>query len=105
MVDARPGGRISIAVRRPGLDYRLCAILTAIDAPARLAFRLTRGPDFPYGGPADTDAVVEFRPNGAGTRVTLRHRGLIDPALRAAHERGWDRCFEGMARLLAETAD
>ena len=104
MVDARPGGRVSIAVRQRGLDYCLSAIFTEIDAPARLAFRWTWGADFPYGGPGDTDAAVEFRPDGTGTRVTLRQRGFTDPALRAAHERGWSRCFEGMARLLAETA-
>ena len=104
MVDARPGGRASIAVRQRGLDYCLGAIFTEIDAPARLAFRWTWGPDFPYGGPGDTIAVVEFRPDGTGTRVTLRQRGFTESALRAAHERGWNRCLEGMARLLAETA-
>ena len=57
-----------------------------------------------YGGPGDTDAVVEFRPDGSGTRVTLRQRGFTEPELRAVHERGWNRCFEGMARVLAETA-
>ena len=58
----------------------------------------------PMAGPGDTDAVVEFRPDGAGTRVTLRQRGFTESALRTAHERGWNRCLEGMARLLAETA-
>jgi NAD(P)-dependent dehydrogenase (short-subunit alcohol dehydrogenase family)/uncharacterized protein YndB with AHSA1/START domain len=104
MVDARPGGRASIAVRQRGLDYCLSAIFTKIDAPARLAFRWTWGPDFPDGGPGDTDAVVEFCPDGTGTRVTLRQRGFTESALWAAHERGWNRCLEGMARLLAETA-
>ena len=104
MVDARPGGRASIAVRQRGLDYCLSAIFTEIDAPARLTFRWTWGPNFPYGGPGDTDAVVEFQPDGSGTRVTLRQRGFTDPELRAVHERGWNRCFEGMARVLAETA-
>jgi hypothetical protein len=98
----RTSARVSIIV---SALFSLRSTLTEIDAPALLAFRWTWGPDFPYGGPADTDAVVEFRSYGAGTRVTLRHRGFIDPALRAAHEHGWDRCFEGMARLLAETAD
>jgi uncharacterized protein YndB with AHSA1/START domain len=102
-VDAQPGGRVSIAVRQRGLDYCLHAIFTEIDAPARLAFRWTWGPDFPYGGPGDTEAVVDFLPDGTGTHVMLRQCGFTDPALREAHERGWNRCFEGMARLLAAT--
>ena len=104
-IDPQPGGRIAIAVRQQGVEYRLGAVFAEIVAPDRLAFRWTWGADFPYGGPGDTEAVVEFYPEGAGTRAVLRQRGFTDPALWEAHERGWKRCFDGMERLLAETED
>jgi len=102
-VDPRPGGRIAIAVRQQGLEYRLSAVFAEIAAPDRLAFRWSWGADFPYGGPGDTEAIVEFHPDGMGTRAVLRQRGFTDPALSEAHARGWKRCFDGMERLLAET--
>jgi uncharacterized protein YndB with AHSA1/START domain len=101
-VDARAGGRVAVAVRQRGQDYRLSAVFTEITAPTRLAFRWTWGPDFPYGGPGDTEAVVWLHPDGAGTRVMLRQRGFTDPALREAHESGWNCCFDTMDRLLAD---
>jgi uncharacterized protein YndB with AHSA1/START domain len=102
-VEPRPGGRIAIAVRQQGLEYRVSAVFAEIAAPDRLAFRWTWDADFPYGGPGDTEAVVEFHPDGTGTRAVLRQRGFTDPALWEAHARGWKRCFDGMERLLAET--
>jgi NAD(P)-dependent dehydrogenase (short-subunit alcohol dehydrogenase family)/uncharacterized protein YndB with AHSA1/START domain len=101
-VDPRPGGCITIAVRQRGLEYRLGAVFAEIAAPDRLAFRWTWSADFPYGGPGDTEVIVEFHPDETGTRMVLRQHGFTDLALREAHARGWNRCFDGMERLMAE---
>ena len=100
VVEPREGGRIAIAVRQRGLAYRIDGSFTEIIAPHRLAFRWSWGPDFPYGGPGDTEACVEFHSEPAGTRVVLRQHGFTDSKLYEAHERGWNRCFDGMKRLL-----
>ena len=99
----RPTGRTHRHRAGKAWNPASAPVFAEIAAPDRLAFRWSWGADFPYGGPGDTEAIVEFHPDGMGTRAVLRQRGFTDPALSEAHARGWKRCFDGMERLLAET--
>ncbi|HVH80367.1 MAG TPA: SDR family NAD(P)-dependent oxidoreductase [Stellaceae bacterium] len=101
IVEPWVGGRIAIAVRQRDLVYRIDATFIEIAAPDQLTLRWSWGPDFPYGGPGDTEAFVEFHSDGAGTRMVLQQHGFTDRKLYEAHEHGWKRCFDGMERLLA----
>lgn len=74
------------------------AWVTAVDAPNRLAFEWTPGPDVPDDPETAPRTLVEFRlaPEGDGTRLHIVESGfdaLLEPmrasALRSNNE-GWD---------------
>lgn len=45
---------------------------------------------------------VDFEPEGAGTKVTLTHRGLPDEKLKNDHEGGWIELLEWLASRLGD---
>jgi uncharacterized protein YndB with AHSA1/START domain len=51
-------------------------------------------------GPGRTVVEVTLAPEGDNTRLMLTQTGLTNEAARTAHERGWERCLDGMVQLL-----
>jgi len=51
--------------------------------------------------PGKTLARVEFLRNGNSTKVVLTQSGLPNAAARDAHDKGWRRCLEGIAKLFS----
>jgi len=99
-VDPRVGGQVTVDARSPDGDFHVVGTFTELKAGERLAFRWTWGADFPLGGPGDTSVTVAFVDDGPDTRIVLRHTGFPTETTRQGHERGWLRCFDGLARLL-----
>jgi uncharacterized protein YndB with AHSA1/START domain len=64
--------------------------------------RFTWSWDDQDGKPGDVSEVtLEFHPTGTGTRLVLRHAGLIDPKVREQHARGWSGCVDSLEMYLA----
>jgi uncharacterized protein YndB with AHSA1/START domain len=51
-------------------------------------------------GPGNTLVTLKFVPAGKGTIVILTQTGFASQAARQAHEKGWNRCFDGIEQLL-----
>jgi len=45
--------------------------------------------------------TIQFLQQGASTNVVLPHSGLPSEAARDAHNKGWQRCFDGIEKLLS----
>lgn len=96
-VEPRPGG--AVRVEFPG-EMVVRGEVAAVEPPRRFAF--TWG----YEGsdtlpPGSSTVEILLRPVEGGTRLTLRHTGLPDPATRDQH-RGGFRLY--LSRLAAESA-
>jgi NAD(P)-dependent dehydrogenase (short-subunit alcohol dehydrogenase family)/uncharacterized protein YndB with AHSA1/START domain len=99
VVEPRPGGRILVDIAAGGQDFRIDGAFTELVESRRLAFTWNWGPDFPLGGPGNTSVEVTFEGVGDSSRIGLRHQGFPNVAGREGHERGWTRCFNGLASL------
>jgi len=51
-------------------------------------------------GPGDTLVTIEFLRQDDRTRVVLTQTGLPSEAARNAHDKGWQRCFDGISEYL-----
>ncbi|MBV9435954.1 MAG: SRPBCC domain-containing protein [Acidobacteria bacterium] len=49
-----------------------------------------------------TLVTIRFLSRGANTTLVLTQTGFQTEAARRAHERGWNRCMDGIAKVLAE---
>lgn len=73
-----------------------------IKAGERLVFSW-RWQTLPIAGveaPGNTTVRVVFAREGRSTRIQLTQLGLPNEAAREAHQRGWNRCLDGMTALL-----
>jgi NAD(P)-dependent dehydrogenase (short-subunit alcohol dehydrogenase family)/uncharacterized protein YndB with AHSA1/START domain len=52
-------------------------------------------------GPGNTLVSIEFIQQGDKTKIVLTQTGLPSEAARDAHNKGWQRCFDGIAKLLS----
>ena len=103
-IDARPGGRFRIDVTSEGREFHLFGEYREVAPPGRLVFSWSWGEDFPIlDGPADTLVQIDLSERGGTTRLVLEHE-LPTAAACDAHERGWNRCFDGIAKLALERA-
>ena len=55
----------------------------------------------PSAGPGNTLVTLEFFDRGQKTEIVLTQTGFPSEAARLAHEKGWNRCLDGIAQLLA----
>jgi len=102
LVEPRVGGRLALAVRGPdGRDLHIGGRFQEIARDERLRLAWILPADFPAGGPSESEVTITFEDAPGGCRLLLRHLGLPDLAARDAHERGWRRCFDGLADYLA----
>ncbi len=99
-LDPRAGGSFDFSVAGAGGRFDFTGNYREIAKYRRLEFTW-RWQSLPiFDGPGDTSVVVEFE-KGDGTHVTLVQQHLPHQEAVEAHRRGWERCFEGMARRRA----
>jgi uncharacterized protein YndB with AHSA1/START domain len=99
--DARPGGRFSLRLISKGEFYDLHGTFREVHSPEKLVLSWQWDKDSPLAGsPGDTEVSIEFLPRGARTGVVLTQFGLRNEESRGQYERGWNRCFREMDKLL-----
>jgi uncharacterized protein YndB with AHSA1/START domain len=52
------------------------------------------------GQQASERVTVRFEPRGSATEVIVVHERIADSTVRDRHERGWEGCLFGLARLI-----
>lgn len=109
--DVRTGGRYLMEVRDPakGETYWGQGIYREVKPPEKLVFTWAWTKDRPDGetlhpGSHETLVTVEFLARGNSTEVILTHTGFATEALREDHDRGWNGCFDVLAKVLESTS-
>ncbi len=94
-IDARVGGKFLIRDRRKGVDIDHIGEYTAIDRPARLAFKYSA----PRLSPGESLVTIDFAARGDGCDITLTQHGV--PAGRAADmKQAWETILHGLEDML-----
>jgi len=104
-MEARDGGRYSLGVARDGKDdevFRFSGTYRQVIPGKRLVFSWNWEslPLHGVRGPGTTVVRVEFVEQAGDTEIILTQSGLPNLEARAAHMRGWERCFDGVKGLL-----
>ena len=100
--EARPGGRFSLRLVSKEEFYDLHGTFREVRAPEKLVLTWQWDKDSPLAGsPGDTEVSIEFLARGARTDVVLTQSGFRNEESRGEYERGWNRCFREMDKLLA----
>jgi uncharacterized protein YndB with AHSA1/START domain len=98
--DARVGGRYRVLMRSPGgEELDVSGVYREVVANEKLVFTWAwkvAPPDEPH----ESLVTVLFKPDGAGTVLTLTHERLFDEESRAGHEQGWIRAFDKLETLV-----
>ena len=109
--DIRAGGRYLLEVRdsAKGETYWGQGAYREVKSPEKLVFTWVWSKDRPDGptmhpGSHETLVTVEFFARGNSTEVVLTHTGLGTAALRDDHDRGWNGCFDVLAKVLQSPA-
>lgn len=84
-VDARAGGAFRIVMADAHQAIVHTGVYHEIDRPRRLAFSWRS----PATDDTDTLVTVDFRPDGDGTVVEVRHERLPHDEARRSHTEGW----------------
>ena len=105
-LDARPGGGFDWCVVRDTNErevFHFTGSFLEIRPHEKLAFTWDwqNLPIEGVGGPGRTVLEITFVQERNNTRVTLSQSGFANQAARAAHQKGWERCLEGIAELLS----
>jgi uncharacterized protein YndB with AHSA1/START domain len=103
--DARVGGSSVLEARNgAGETFKQTITYRDIEPPNKLVFTWDWQKFSASGEKLDearnTLVTVEFEPRGTFTEVILRHEGLLTADQRAAHAKGWNGCFDGLAEYL-----
>jgi uncharacterized protein YndB with AHSA1/START domain len=96
-IDARVGGKWTIADRRDGTDYTATGEYLEIDRPRRLVFTF----GMPQFSPHFSRVIVEIAPAGTDCVLRLAQEDVL-PASRQGTEDGWGKMFDGLAAMLGE---
>ena len=107
MLDTRVGGQIDWEVVdnvNASDVYHFRGSYLQIKPPDRLVFSWNWQalPIERVAGAGNTTVSVLFVPEGKRTRVELIQSGLPTEPAREAHRKGWNRCLDGMERILME---
>jgi uncharacterized protein YndB with AHSA1/START domain len=109
--DIRAGGLYLMEIRDPakGETYWGQGTYREVTPPEKLVFTWAWSKDRPDGptmhpGSHETLVTVEFFARGNSTEVVLTHTGLGTAALRDDHNRGWNGCFDVLAKVLQSPA-
>ncbi|MGH7051895.1 MAG: SRPBCC family protein [Acetobacteraceae bacterium] len=96
-LDAAPGGRYRIRMAMPdGRRIEISGKYREIDRPRRLVLDWTGS----YNN-QETVITVTFRPDGAGTLMTLQQTGFVDVALCDGYRKGWSAPGGSLDKLAA----
>lgn len=96
LLEPRVGGRYRILMHKPdGNILTVGGVYRQIDRPRTLVFTWL----WEHGG-AETVVTLDFRPEGRGTSLTLRHEGFCTVDRRDGHLRGWTSCLEKLSNHL-----
>jgi len=99
--DARPGGRFSLRLISKEESYDLHGTFREVHSPEKLVLNWQWDKDSPLAGsPGDTEVSVDFLARGARTDIVLTQFGFRNEKSRGQYERGWNRCFREMDKLL-----
>jgi len=106
-IEARAGGHYDWEVAgdtNPADVFHFHGTYLQIESASRLAFTWNWEslPIEGVRGPGRTQIDIRLVAEDRGTILTLTQRGFANPAARAAHLKGWNRCLDGMSHLLAQ---
>lgn len=104
-VDAKVGGHFSWSVLSEDNDtdaFHFHGTYREWRSPNKLTFtwEWESLPITGVEGAGNTLVAIEFIDKGKETAVTLTQTGLTSVEARNAHERGWNRCFDGIEHVL-----
>jgi len=104
LVDARCGGHFEWVVARDENKSEIFHFYGEyhVLAPDKITFSW-KWKALPIEGvdlPGNTNVTVKLVSEGNATKLILTHSELPGEAARAAHEKGWNRCLDGIADLL-----
>jgi len=106
-IDLRVGGRWRFWFDAPqGSSSRLEGEYLEIEPERRLVFTWRHVAEHPDGRREETPesrVSISFEPTGDGTRVSLRHEGILRAGGREGVGAGWNASFERLQTSLAET--
>ena len=97
-VDLRVGGAVRVVMFDPHEEraHGGGGHYTEVERPRRLAFTWTWD-----GDDRETLIEIDFEEVAGGTAVRFVHSNLRDLESARSHERGWNECFDNLARALA----
>ena len=101
VLEPRVGGKYQLQTRSKPMPGReacgngVTGVYRQIDRHTRLSFTWMRD-----GDDAETLVTVDFKPDGAGTLVTLTHAGFRSEPVREQHAAGWGGSLPQLADLL-----
>ncbi len=107
-VDARVGGRYRMTqigggcespVDDPDYEWVMAGEFLEVDPPRKLVFTWNVNHEPPIVGERVT---IEFREVEGGTDVTIKHEGILSPAMRDGTEGGWTTLLEAIAEVLEQ---
>jgi uncharacterized protein YndB with AHSA1/START domain len=111
--DIRTGGRYRMEVRdtAKGETYTGYGVYREVTPPARIVFTWSWTKETPGGevvslhpGNPETVVTVEFFARGKSTEIVLTHATFGAAKDRDEHNRGWNGCFDVLARVLQTTS-
>jgi uncharacterized protein YndB with AHSA1/START domain len=107
-LDARPGGRYRLKVRRAdGEFWTTVGTYREVTPPERLVFTWQfekdgSGDDYGEVEPPEMLVTVEFKARGGQTELTLTHEKFASGESRERHQDGWTRCLDALGRFVAD---
>ena len=104
-VDARPGGKYRLQVRRTdGEYYTTAGRYHEVTPPERLVFTWAfekdgSGDEYGEVEPPEMLVTVEFKAHGQQTELVLTHERFASVESRDRHADGWNRCLDSLGKF------
>jgi len=98
-IDLRVGGEYEYKLISPeGISSRILGTFLTVNKPDQLIYTWIVEND--AGRSPETTVSIEFQGFGNETEVVIVHEGFLNVGVRAAHEEGWEGCFDALIPLL-----
>jgi uncharacterized protein YndB with AHSA1/START domain len=108
-VDARPGGKYRLQVRRAdGEFWTTAGTYREVKAPERLVFTWQfekdgSGDEYGEVEPPEMLVTLEFKARGKQTELLLTHERFASAESRDRHKDGWTRCLNSLTAFIEKT--